>query len=77
MARVDDLLYAGLKALPAKPPDSAPSTTKKRYSELVSQNIAVALAQELRNRGLAESRPSPPGELDKSGAERPKSRDCS
>jgi hypothetical protein len=70
MARVDDLLYAGLKALPAKPPDSAPSTTKKRYSELVSQNIAVALAQELRNRGLAESRPSPPGELDKSGAER-------
>lgn len=70
MARVDDLLHAGLKTLPAKPDDSAPRDRKKRYSEQVSQTIAVALAEELRARGLTEARPSPPGVLDKSGAER-------
>lgn len=70
MARVDDLLHAGLKSLPPKPGDDASQSTKKRYSEQVSQAIAVALAQELRDRGLTESRPSPPGEFDRSGAER-------
>jgi hypothetical protein len=70
MARVDDLLYAGLRTLPPKPSDSAKQPAKKGYSEQVSQKIAVALAQELRERGLTESRPSPPGEFDKSGAER-------
>ncbi len=70
MARIDDLVYAGLKALPPKPPDSADREVKKRYSEQVSQAVAVALADELRKRGLTEARPSPPGVVDKSGAER-------
>ncbi|MGH6870354.1 MAG: hypothetical protein ACREHE_02505 [Rhizomicrobium sp.] len=70
MARVDDLLAAGLKGLPPKPSDSAPQTQKKRYSELASQALAIAFAEELRLRGLAGSRPTSAGEIDASGAER-------
>lgn len=70
MARVDDLLLEGLKFLKPKPPDTASQAEKKRYSEQISQVVAVALAQELRERGLTQARPSPSGELDKSGAER-------
>ena len=70
MARIDDLLGAALRNVPVKPSDSAKQSEKKRYSELVSQAVAQAIADELRQRGLKGSRPAPPGELDKSGAER-------
>lgn len=70
MARIDDLLSAALKTLPDKPADSAKQSDKKRYSELVSEKVAQAIADELRQRGLKGTRPAPPGELDKSGAER-------
>lgn len=58
-----------LRSLPQKPSDSAPQADKKRYSELLSQRIALGLADELRRRGCAEARPvssDPAG----SGAER-------
>ncbi|HKV09392.1 MAG TPA: hypothetical protein VJ725_14710 [Thermoanaerobaculia bacterium] len=58
-----------LRALPPKPSDSAKQSEKKRYSELLSQRIALGLADELRRRGLVEARPvssDPSG----SGAER-------
>jgi hypothetical protein len=70
VTRVEKLLKAGLKALPAKPDDKALQPAKRRYSELVSQAIAVALGEELRARGLKEARPGPPGEFERSGAER-------
>ena len=70
MARIDDLLSAALRSLPEKPSDSARRPEKKRYSERVSQMVAQASADELRQRGLKGSRPAPPGELGKSGAER-------
>jgi hypothetical protein len=70
VARIDDLLATGLRTLPSKPPDSAASPSKKRYSELVSEKVALAVAEELRCRGLRGTRPAPPGELDRSGAER-------
>lgn len=70
MARVDDLLAAALKTLPPKPDDDAKQSDKKRYSEQLSEVVAQALAAELRERGMAEARPAPPGELDASGAER-------
>lgn len=70
MARIDDLLNAALRTLPEKPPDSASRPDKKHYSELVSERSAQAMAEELRQRGLKGSRPGPPGEFDKSGAER-------
>ncbi len=70
MARIDELLEAQLRTLGAKPTDSAKQAEKKRYSERVSEVVALALGQELRHRGMREARPATPGELDMSGAER-------
>lgn len=70
MARVDDLLKAALIGLGDKPADNSAATVKKRYSEQVSAVAALAIADELRNRGLRDARPAPPGVLDNSGAER-------
>lgn len=70
MARIDDVLSAALKRLPEKPADDAKQDLKKRYSELVSQNVALAIADELRHRGMKEARPSAIGESGESGAER-------
>lgn len=70
MARIDELLEAGFKRLPRKPSDTANRNVKKRYSEQVSESAAQAFAEELRKRGLVTARPAPPGEIDKSGAER-------
>ena len=70
MARVDDLLTAALIGVGDKPEDTAGREEKKRYSELISAAAALAVAEELRHRGLREARPAPPGVLDASGAER-------
>jgi hypothetical protein len=70
MARVDDLLESALRTLPPKPDDTAAASVKKRYSEQVSNAVAPALADELRQRGLASARPAPPGVVGLSGAER-------
>ena len=70
MARVDDLLEAALIGLGDKPADNSAATVKKRYSEQVSAVAALAVADELRQRGLRDARPAPPGVLDNSGAER-------
>lgn len=70
MARIDNLVVAGLKTLGPKPPDTAPAPTKKNYSERVSDVVAVAFGEELRHRGLKEARPAPPGVVGGSGAER-------
>ena len=67
---VGDLVVTALKTLPKKPPDSADREVKKRYSEQMSAHIAAALAEGLRQRGLEGARPSGPGELGLSGAER-------
>lgn len=70
MARIDDLLKAALIEAGDKPADTAKSDEKKAYSEKISANIALAVAEELRQRGMSEARPAPPGELGGSGAER-------
>jgi hypothetical protein len=70
MAGINDLLEAALKSLPAKPDDTAPASVKKRYSEQVSNAVAPAFAEELRQRGLSTARPAPPGVVGLSGAER-------
>ena len=70
VARIDNLLTAALKALPPKPPDTATLQAKRRYSEAMSAKVAIALAEELRRRGMREARPSGPGEVGGSGAER-------
>jgi hypothetical protein len=70
VSRADDLLKAALIGLGDKPLDTADQDKKKRYSEKVSAAAALAIAQELRHRGLKQARPAPPGLLDASGAER-------
>ncbi|HOU24310.1 MAG TPA: hypothetical protein PLB30_06855 [Thermoleophilia bacterium] len=70
MSRVDDYLIAALKALPSKPDDRAKQSEKKAYSEAMSAGVALALATELRARGMTEARPARPGEPGLSGAER-------
>jgi hypothetical protein len=70
VARSDDLLRAALNALDPKPADTEPQATKRRYSELMSDAIAPAVAEELRLRGMKEARPALPGSLGASGAER-------
>ncbi len=70
MASADDLLIAALAQLPSKPEDSEKRSPKQKYSQQMSENLANALAEEFRNRGLAETRPAPPGEIGGSGAER-------
>lgn len=70
MARIDSLLQTALQGLPAKPNDSAKQSEKKRYSELISEAVALAIAEDLRSRGLKEARPGSPGDFGGSGAER-------
>ena len=67
---IDNLLEAALKSAGDKPPDTAHTPAKKAYSEKVSNVVALAIASELRTRGLKGARPALPGELDTSGAER-------
>lgn len=70
MPDIDKTLAVALKSLPKKPPETAKQADKKRYSELVSQAIALALAGSLRERGLKEAKPGSASELAGSGAER-------
>lgn len=59
-----------MKSAGDKPADTATAPVKKAYSEKISNVVALAIAEELRSRGLKGARPAPPGELDTSGAER-------
>ena len=70
MAASDDFLCAALKTLGEKPLDAVPRAHKQNYSQHVSEKTAVAIAEELRQRGLVGARPALPGDLDLSGAER-------
>lgn len=70
MARVDALFTQGIKSLPNKPPDSVPPGKKKNWTEKVSNAVAMACAEELRQRNLKEALPAPPGTVGQSGAER-------
>ncbi|MEO8136174.1 MAG: hypothetical protein ABI831_19635, partial [Betaproteobacteria bacterium] len=70
MARIDDLLAVAIKAAGPKPADDAPQAIKNPWVGKLSNTLAVALAQELRLRGMKDTRPAGPGELGLSGAER-------
>jgi hypothetical protein len=65
-----DRLLVQLGSLPSKPPDTAKQKEKKAYSEKVSRVVALAVAAELRERGLSGARPTEGGLDAKSGAER-------
>ena len=65
-----EVLLEALRNLGAKPSDSASRSDKKDYSQRMSAEIAQVLGTALRERGLLDARPSPPGESGVSGAER-------
>lgn len=52
VAKIDDALEVALNSLEAKPDENASQAAKKRYSELLSQKLALVLGAELRARGL-------------------------
>lgn len=70
MARIDDLLIEAVRSLGPKPADDAPQSQKNPWVGKLSNNLAVAFAEELRQRGMTEARPAGPGDLGLSGAER-------
>lgn len=70
MPTAEELIVTALRQLPDKPGDASKQAVKKAYSERMSNVVALAMAQALRDRGLAEARPAEPGVLDQSGAER-------
>ena len=70
MARIDNLIDRALRSVGDKPNDSVRSTEKKAYSEKISAAVALAVAEELRLRGMDGARPAPPGVTGDSGAER-------
>lgn len=70
MSRIDDLLVAAVKSVGAKPADSATQAEKRNWNQRLSNALALGIAQELRHRGMKEARPTGPGELGLSGAER-------
>lgn len=70
MSRIDDLLVAAVKSVGVKPADNEPQATKRNWNQRLSNAFALAIAEELRHRGMTEARPAGPGELGLSGAER-------
>ena len=70
VARIDDLLVEAVKAAGPKPADDAPQGEKNPWVGKISNTLAVAIADELRQRGMKGVRPAAPGEIGVSGAER-------
>lgn len=70
MSRIHDRLIEAVKATGPKPPDSASAPTKKNWNQKLSENFALAISAEFRDRGMDGTRPTGPGEAGLSGAER-------
>lgn len=70
MSAFYDSLIEAVRATGTKPDDNANQQAKKNWTEKLSANFALAIAAELRNRGMKEARPSGPGDVGASGAER-------
>lgn len=70
MSQAEKYILEALRHMPPKPGDDAKAPIKKGYSEQLSASLAQAFAAELRDRGMTNTRPSPPGEVGASGAER-------
>jgi hypothetical protein len=66
----DDRVTEALRSMGPKPDMDANRGEKKRWSELLSEKLALAFADELRARGMDGARPAEPGMYDRSGAER-------
>lgn len=69
-SRIERSLIAAIKSCGPKPSDTSIQADKKNYNERISAAVALALGEELRLRGMEEARPSGPGTVGASGAER-------
>lgn len=69
-SRIEEALLGAIRSCGQKPADDSPQAKKKNYNEKLSAAVALVVAQELRDRGMGEARPSGPGEVGASGAER-------
>jgi len=56
VAAIDDRLIAAIRSCGSKPADTAPQATKKNYNEKLSAAVALAVAAELRARGMDGAR---------------------
>ncbi|MFT4052445.1 MAG: hypothetical protein QM677_09370 [Microbacterium sp.] len=70
MPRFEDRLLAAVEATGLKPADNAKREPKQAWNQRLSDNLALAIAAELRDRGMATVRPAEPGQIGLSGAER-------
>lgn len=70
MSRFEDRLIAAVKAMGDKPSDKASAPTKKNWNQQLSDNLALAIAAELRDLGMDTALPAEPGQVGLSGAER-------
>ncbi|UXA16745.1 hypothetical protein [Mycobacterium sp. SMC-4] len=70
MARIDDLILEAITAAGPKPPDDAAQSQKNPWGLKISTTLALAIAHELRLRGMEGARPGEPGDPGHSGAER-------
>jgi hypothetical protein len=67
VARIDELIIQAIREAGPKPPDDASQALKNPWVGRLSNNLALAFAEELRQRGMDEARPAGPGELGTSG----------
>lgn len=70
MSRLEDRLLAAVRATGDKPLDTAAAPTKKNWNQKLSDNLALAIAAELRDLGMDTALPAEPGQVGLSGAER-------
>lgn len=70
VSRFEDRLVAAIKAAGPKPLDTDTQGNKKNWNQRLSDGLALAIAAELRDRGMAGALPAEPGQLGLSGAER-------
>lgn len=70
VSRFEDRLLAAVKAAGTKPLDTDTQANKKNWNQVLSDNLAHAIAAELRDRGMDSVLPAEPGQIGTSGAER-------
>lgn len=70
VSRFEDRLLAAITATGTKPLDTDTAPNKKNWNQKLSDGLALAIAAELRDRGMAGALPAPPGSIGLSGAER-------
>lgn len=70
MSRFEDRLLEAVKATGTKPADAAAQAAKQNWNQRLSDNLAHAIAAELRDRGMDSVLPAEPDQIGLTGAER-------